>query len=77
MKSFISLIDRAREDTVKNEDFIKQLQILTRKEGGKGTELVEGGGIQNIKKKEDFIVMDWVEALKVEHSSNECVGCTR
>jgi hypothetical protein len=51
MRSFISLIDRVREDTVKNEDVIKQLQILPRKERRNRTELVQRA-MHNIKKKE-------------------------
>jgi hypothetical protein len=50
MRSFISLIDTTREDTMKNEDFIKQLHILTRnlKEEGKRN---GGERMQKIKKK--------------------------
>jgi len=46
----MSLIDTTREDTMKNEDFMKELQILTRtskEEGNKSG----GGRMQKIKKK--------------------------
>jgi hypothetical protein len=64
MRSFVSLIDTTREDTMRNENFIKQLQILSRKEMRKGIELQDK---KKKRQKKDYIVTERLEAHKVEY----------
>jgi len=74
MLKFISLIVTTREDTMKNEDFIKPLQILTRnfKEEGNKT---GGRRMRKIKEKgESYVFTDRLGVHKVERSFNAWVG---